>query len=85
MNIDYDQLSLDDQILLIKLYLIRMQYDWFRKAVIKAVDESIENTNSNDPYSLGDLLIHKLNEVFEEDSKFIDSLKRDDICGNMQK
>lgn len=85
MNFDYDQLSLDDQILLRKLCLIRMQYDWFRKAVIKAVDESIENKNPNDPYSLGDLLIHKLNEVFEEDSKFIDSLKKDDICGNMQK
>ena len=85
MNIDYDQLSLDDQILLIKLYLIRMQYDWFRKAVIKAVDESLENKNPNDPYSLGDLLIHNLNEVFEEDSKFIDSLKKDDVCGNMQK
>ena len=83
MNFDYDQLSLDDQILLRKLYLIRLQYDWFRKAVIKAVDESIENKNPNDPYSLGDLLIHKLNEVFEEDSKFIDSLKKEDICGSM--
>lgn len=85
MNFDYDQLSLDDQILLRKLYLIRLQYDWFRKAVIKAVDESIENKNPNDPYSFGDLLIHKLNNVFKEDSKFIDRLKKDDVCGNMQK
>ena len=77
---DYDQLSLNDQILLRKLYLIRKQYDWFRKAVIKAVDESIENTNSNDPYSFGDLLIHKLNDVFKKDSKFINSLEKEDIC-----
>ena len=85
MNFDYDQLSLDDQILLRKLCLIRKQYDWFRKAVVEAVNESIENTNSNNSYSFGDLLIHKLNEVFKEDSNFIDSLEKEDICWSMQK
>lgn len=85
MNFDYDQLSLNDQILLRKLCLIRKQYDWFRKAVVEAVNESIENTNPNNPYSFGDLLIHELNEVFKKDSKFIDNLEKEDVCWSIQK
>ena len=38
------------------------------------------NNNPNNPYGFGDLLIHKLNNVFKEDSNFIDSLEKEDIC-----